>query len=118
MNDSYPADDPRPAAPDARGHDSYNDDIYSRRVPAGKRTYFFDVKATRSGQDYFLVMTESKRALGDDDEQPRYEKHKIYLYKEVFGKFVEALHDALDHIRDERLPDYDFSDVPRLEGAG
>jgi hypothetical protein len=90
-------------------NDRYNDEVYAKRVPAGKRTYFFDVKTTRSGQDYFLAITESKR-VGEDE----YEKHKIYLYKEDFGKFVEALHEAIDYIRDERLPDHDFSDVPRL----
>ena len=94
-------------------NDSYNDEVYARRVPAGKRTYFFDVKSTRSGHDYFLTITESKR-VGEDG----YEKHKIYLYKEDFGKFVEALHEAIEHIRDERLPDHDFSDVPRLLGDG
>lgn len=101
MNDSYNNDGHSP--------DGYNDEVYVRRVPAGKRTYFFDVKATRSGHDYFLTITEKKR-VGDDE----YEKHKIYLYKEDFGKFIEALHEAVDHIRDERLPEHDFSDVPRL----
>lgn len=87
----------------------HQDEVFGLRVPAGKRTYFFDVKNTRSGDDFFLTITESKR-VGESD----YQKHKIYLYKEDFGKFVEALHEALDHIRDERLPDHDFSDVPRL----
>lgn len=98
-------------------NDSYQDEVYGRRVPAGKRTYFFDVKSTRSGQDFFLTITESKRVDGEDESQPRYEKHKIYLYKEDFGKFIDGLFDAVDHVRDERLPDYDFSDVPRLDGA-
>ena len=69
------------------------DEVFSKRVPAGKRTYFFDVKSTRSGEDFFLTITESKR----DGE--RYVKHKIYLYKEDFGKFVSALHElSLIHI--------------------
>ena len=85
------------------------DEVYSKRVPAGKRTYFFDVKTTRSGEDYFLTITESKRS-----PDGRYEKHKIFLYKEDFGKFVEGLMEAIDHVRDERLTDYDFSDVPRV----
>jgi hypothetical protein len=97
--------------------DSYQDEVYGLRVPAGKRTYFFDVKTTRSGHDFFLTITESKRVDGmDEDGPPRYEKHKIYLYKEDFGKFVEGLMEAIDHVRDERLPGHDFSDVPRLAG--
>ncbi|MDA1332820.1 MAG: DUF3276 family protein, partial [Bacteroidetes bacterium] len=61
----------------------YRDEIFSKRVPAGKRTYFFDVKSTRSGSDFFLTITESKK-VGEN----RYEKHKVFLYKEDFGKFV------------------------------
>ncbi|HYE97107.1 MAG TPA: DUF3276 family protein [Rubricoccaceae bacterium] len=91
----------------------HEEEVYAKRVPAGKRTYFFDVKSTRSGKDFFLTITESKR-VGEG----QYEKHKVYLYKEDFGKFVEALHEAIAHIREERLPEYDFSDVPRLSPAG
>ena len=87
------------------------DEVFSKRVPAGKRTYFFDVKTTRSGEDYFLVITESKR----DGE--RYVKHKIYLYKEDFGKFVSALHEVIAHVRDEHLPDFDFRGLPELTVA-
>lgn len=90
----------------------YRDEVYSKRVPAGKRTYFFDVKSTRSGEDFFLTITESKRI--DDG---RYEKHKLFLYKEDFGKFVNALHDVISHIKDEQLPDYAFEDLPELTGA-
>jgi hypothetical protein len=97
------------------GSDGYQDEVFGLRVPAGKRTYFFDVKTTRSGHDFFLTITESKRVgREDDDAAPRYEKHKIFLYKEDFGKFVEGLMEAIDHVRDERLTDYDFSDVPRV----
>ena len=92
--------------------DHYNDEVFSRRVPAGKRTYFFDVKTTRSGEDFFLTITESKRT-GEDT----YQKHKLFLYKEDFGKFVDALHEAIDHIRTERLPEYDFSNVRRLQSS-
>jgi hypothetical protein len=95
--------------------DGHQDEVYGLRVPAGKRTYFFDVKTTRAGHDFFLTITESKRLPGDyDDSPPRYEKHKIYLYKEDFGKFVDGLMEAIEHIREERLPDYDFTDVPRV----
>ena len=85
------------------------DEVYSQRVPAGKRTYFFDVKSTRSGEDFFLTITESKRV-----DEGRYEKHKIFLYKEDFGKFVTAMHDVLRHIKEERLPDYEFRQLPEL----
>ena len=94
------------------GGGRYRDEVYSLRVPAGKRTYFFDVKATRSGEDFFITITESKRV---DDH--RYEKHKIFLYKEDFGKFVNAMHDVIRHIQDERLPDYEFRDLPELPEA-
>ena len=89
----------------------YRDEIYSRRIPAGKRTYFFDVKSTRSGEDFFVTITESKRV-----DEGRYEKHKLFLYKEDFGKFIRAMHDVVSHIRDECLPDYEFDDLPDLTG--
>ncbi len=66
--------------------ENYRDEVYSERVRAGKRTYFFDVKPTRSEKDFFITITESKR-INDGD----YKKHKIYLYKEDFEKFVDAL---------------------------
>ena len=74
------------------------EEIYSQRIKAGKRTYFFDVKATR-GQDYYLTITESKRRQNGDDSVS-YEKHKIFLYKEDFLKFVDALQDAVDYVRE------------------
>jgi hypothetical protein len=81
-------------------------EIYSQRVRAGKRTYFFDVKSTRSN-DYYLTITESKRRFKDDGYF--YEKHKIFLYKEDFDKFMEALKGTVDHVKTELLPDVDFS---------
>lgn len=74
-----------------------NDEVFSKRVKAGKRTYFFDVKTTR-GKDLYLTITESKRT-GDFDGQPEYEKHKIFLYKEDFEKFSEGMGEALDKIK-------------------
>jgi hypothetical protein len=72
-------------------------DVYSKSVRAGKkRTYFFDVKATRTN-DYYLVITESKKKF-DDGGAPVYEKHKIFLYREDFDKFIEALNDTTRHI--------------------
>jgi hypothetical protein len=75
-------------------------EIYSQRIRAGKRTYFFDVKSTRSN-DYYLTITESKRKF--KDETYSYEKHKIFLYKEDFAKFVEALQSTIDHVKSELL---------------
>ena len=81
-------------------------EIYSQRVRAGKRTYFFDVKSTRSN-DFYLTITESKRRYKDDGYY--YEKHKIFLYKEDFNKFVEALNGTVNHVKTELLPDVDFT---------
>lgn len=83
------------------------DEIYSKRVRAGKRTYFFDVKSTRSN-DYYLTITESKRRYRDNGSYT-YEKHKIFLYKEDFNKFVEALKDSVEYVKTDLLPDVDFS---------
>lgn len=79
-------------------NESYKEDVFSTSVRAGKRTYFFDVKATR-GNDLFMTITESKR-VGHENEGPvHYEKHKIFLYKEDFDGFAEGLEKAIDHIR-------------------
>ena len=89
------------------------EEIYSYRMKAGKRTYFFDVKATR-GQDYYLTITESKRRPGSDPDGPAsYEKHKIFLYKEDFNKFIDALHDAVDYVRDELLTEEEVAELDR-----
>ncbi len=93
-------------------------EIYSKRVRAGKRTYFFDVKSTRSN-DYYLTITESKKRYRDDGFS--YEKHKIFLYKEDFKKFIEALEETINHVKTELMPEVDFSkfdeEVPQVEGA-
>ncbi|UII26629.1 PUR family DNA/RNA-binding protein [Fulvivirga maritima] len=91
------------------------EEIFSERVRAGKRTYFFDVKATRSN-DYYLTITESKRRYKDDGFT--YEKHKIFLYKEDFNKFVDALNNTVNHVKEELLPDVDFSQFDRQMGDG
>jgi hypothetical protein len=80
------------------GHDDKNskEEIFTRVVRAGKRTYFFDVKATRN-EDYYLTITESKKRLGKEGKV-FYEKHKIFLYKEDFEKFTEGLRDAVTYI--------------------
>ena len=86
--------------------------IYSKRVKAGKRTYFFDVKATR-GNDYYLTITESKKRFKEDGYS--YEKHKIFLYKEDFKKFIEALQETIDHVKNDLMPDIDFSKFDQEE---
>jgi hypothetical protein len=75
-----------------------SNDLFSKSVRAGKRTYFFDVKSTR-GNDYYLTITESKKRFGQDGKF-FYEKHKIFLYKEDFEKFLEGLNEAVTNIRE------------------
>lgn len=91
-------------------HENEKVEIYSQRVRAGKRTYFFDVKATRSN-DYYLTITESKRRYKDDGFV--YEKHKIFLYKEDFDKFLEALKETIEHVKTDLMPEFDFSQFER-----
>lgn len=80
------------------------DSVYSKRIRAGKRrTYFFDVRTTR-GNDYYLTITESRKRFNDDG----YDRHKIFLYKEDFNKFIKALGEAVDHVKTELMPDFDF----------
>jgi len=86
--------------------DNDREEIFSQRVRAGKRTYFFDVKATRSN-DYYLTITESKRRYKEDGFF--YEKHKLFLYKEDFNKFINALNDTIDHVKTELMPEVDFT---------
>ena len=77
------------------------DDVFSKPVRAGKRTYFFDVKATK-GNDYYLTITESKRRI-EHDGRYVYDKHKIFLYKEDFEKFTDGLQEVIDYIK-QRCP--------------
>ena len=78
--------------------------VYSNRVKAGKRrTYFFDVRETR-GNDFFLTITESRKRFDTDG----YDRHKIFLYKEDFNKFVKGLNEAVDYVKTELMPDFDF----------
>jgi hypothetical protein len=78
--------------------------VYSKRIKAGKRrTYFFDVRATR-GNDYYLTITESRKRFNDNG----YDRHKLFLYKEDFNKFVKALGEAVDYVKTELMPDFDF----------
>lgn len=88
------------------------DEIYSAKVKAGKRTYFFDVKSTRSN-DYYLTITESKKRFKEDGFT--YEKHKIFLYKEDFNKFLEALTSTVNHVKQELMPHIDFSQFDHVQ---
>ncbi len=78
-------------------------DIFAKAVRAGKRTYFFDVRSTRSN-DYYLTITESKKRFTEGSDRPFFEKHKIFLYKEDFEKFTEGLKEAIEHIRLNQPP--------------
>ena len=85
-------------------NDKKMESIYSKRIRAGKRrTYFFDVRATR-GNDYYLTITESRKRFNDNG----YDRHKIFLYKEDFNKFLKALTEAVDHVKTQLMPDFDF----------
>lgn len=78
--------------------------IFSKRVKAGKRrTYFFDVRETR-GSDYFITITESKKRFNDEG----YDRHKMFIYKEDFNKFIVALTETADYVKTELMPDFDF----------
>ena len=77
---------------------TYKDEIFTKRVRAGKRTYFFDVKSTKSEKDFYITITESKR-VGEEE----YEKHKIFLYKEDFDKFHDALQETVVFVRAQLL---------------
>jgi hypothetical protein len=85
----------------------YKDEIFTRRVRAGKRTYFFDVKSTKSEKDFYITITESKR-VGDTD----YEKHKIFLYKEDFEKFRDALAETVEYVQTNLLEHVEVERTP------
>ena len=85
-------------------NDNNNENIYSKRLRAGKRrTYFFDVRTTKNS-DYFVTLTESKKRYDGDG----YDRHKIFLYKEDFNKFLEALTETINHVKTDLMPDFDF----------
>ena len=83
--------------------DNRNESLYSKRIKAGKRrTYFFDVRSTR-GNDYFITITESKKRFEDNG----YDRHKMFIYKEDFNKFLQALTDTVNYVKTELMPDFD-----------
>ncbi|MDP4184656.1 MAG: DUF3276 family protein [Bacteroidota bacterium] len=84
--------------------DNIKDEIYSKAVRAGKRTYFFDVKATRRNE-FYLTITESKKRF-EDEGKFHFEKHKIFLYREDFEKFAEGLQEVVNYIRENQSEEY------------
>lgn len=85
-------------------NDKRMESVYSKRIRAGKRrTYFFDVRATR-GNDYYITITESRKKFNENG----YDRHKIFLYKEDFNKFLKALTEAVDYVKTDLMPNFDF----------
>jgi len=85
-------------------NDKKMESVYSKRIRAGKRrTYFFDVRETR-GNDFYLTITESRKRFDSEG----YDRHKIFLYKEDFNKFIKGLGEAIDYVKTELMPDFDF----------
>ena len=112
---------PKPKKVAYENNDRKMESVYSKRIKAGKRrTYFFDVRATR-GNDYYLTITESRKRFNDDG----YDRHKLFLYKEDFNKFAKALNEAVDYVKTELMPDFDFDSynheytetAPALDGT-
>jgi hypothetical protein len=89
---------------DLENKDARQEEVFSRVIRAGKRTYFFDVKATRAGEHY-LTITESKRRFNNDQGKFFYEKHKIFLYKEDFEKFLGGLNDVVHFVETGEKPE-------------
>jgi hypothetical protein len=88
------------------------EEVFSKRVRAGrKRTYFIDVKATRNS-DFYITITESERDFNNPDN---FIKHKVFLYKEDFNKFLSALTDTIDYVKTELMPDFQFNQFDRDE---
>ncbi len=86
-----------------------NDSVYSLKFRAGKRrTYFFDVRATK-GNDYFITLTESTKRMDGDG----YDRHKIFLYKEDFNEFLSMFNQTIDHVKKELMPQYDYDEFAR-----
>jgi Protein of unknown function (DUF3276) len=84
--------------------------VYSKKMRAGKRrTYFFDVRRTK-GEDYYLTLTESTKNFNGG-----YERHKIFLYKEDFNRFIQSLEETIHHIKTELMPQYDYDEFARRQ---
>ncbi len=88
--------------------------VYSKTIRAGRRrTYFFDVRTTR-GNDYYVTITESKKRFHEDG----YDRHKVFLYKEDFNKFMDAMNEVINHVKQDLLPEYDFDEFSRNTDEG
>jgi hypothetical protein len=102
--------------------DRDREEIFSRSIRAGKRTYFFDVKAT-IGNEQYLTITESKRRFNNEQGKFIYEKHKLFLYREDFEKFVNGLNDTIEFIKTGKAPfrqpeEHDYSDREHEKPSG
>ena len=96
--------------------DRNSDDVWSKPVRAGKRTYFFDVKTTKGNNDYYLTITESKRRQ-EADGSFSFDKHKIFLYKEDFDKFCEGLQEVISYMRENLLKDVPEHNAPERQAS-
>jgi hypothetical protein len=93
------------------GESNYDrEEVFSKKVRAGKRTYFFDVKTTMK-DDFYITITESKKRYEDGG----YVKHKIFLYKEDFNKFSEAFAETVNYVKSDLMPEYDFDEFSRKD---
>jgi hypothetical protein len=87
------------------------DSVYTAKVKAGKRrTYFFDVKRTK-GEDFYITLTESTKKFNADG----YERHKIFLYKEDFNRFLSQLQETIDHVKKDLMPDFDYDQYEKRQ---
>lgn len=85
--------------------------VYTAKVKAGKRrTYFFDVRRTK-GEDFYITLTESTKKFNSDG----YERHKIFLYKEDFNRFLSELQDTINHVKTELMPDFDYEQFEKRQ---
>lgn len=90
---------------------NFSDLAYSTKLRAGKRrTYFFDVRTTKGG-DYYVALTESTKKFNEEG----YIRHKIFLYKEDFNRFVDKLNETINHVKTELMPDYDYDEFTRRQ---
>lgn len=91
--------------------DSRFESVYSKKVKAGsRRTYFFDVRKTK-GEDYYITLTESTKKPNSD----HYERHKIFLYKEDFNRFLHSLEEVVAHVKENLMPNYDYEEFDRKQ---
>jgi Protein of unknown function (DUF3276) len=95
----------------SNGNDSRFENVYSKKVKAGsRRTYFFDVRKTR-GEDFYITLTESTKKHNSDT----YERHKIFLYKEDFNRFLTSLQEVVEHVKVDLMPNYDYEEFDRKQ---